>query len=285
VELHDHGHGLITVETVKAYYLPRLANVHEFQLDARWDYPTHRHVKTCDMVICVSGTVENQINGQTLSVGPGQMSIVHDDDVHAIGGRNLHFFNIDVLPSVMDLVADGMGIRDHYKSFSGKRPRRVFDLGEYRNSILWKIRQLMQHQYGPDASIYLRSLLADVMTVIALTETESEMQLIPWMQTACEHVELNVGIVKAGDLPEVCERSAAHVSRSFKRAFRKTPSQYVTDLRIERAATRLAASNDDISAICFDLGFGSLSYFYRLFRERKGMPPLKFRKANNPYYG
>ena len=61
-----------------------------------------------------------------------------------------------------------------------------------------------------------------------------------------------------------------------------TFTEYVLEQRVKDANRRLADPGRDertISAIAFDVGFGNLSYFNRVFRNRFGMTPSNARRA------
>ncbi len=70
--------------------------------------------------------------------------------------------------------------------------------------------------------------------------------------------------------------------RLFHRLVGMTPHQYVLHLKLGRAALRLLTSDDDISAIAFDEGFGDLSTFNRRFRTLLGKTPGQFRVSSWP---
>ncbi len=65
----------------------------------------------------------------------------------------------------------------------------------------------------------------------------------------------------------------------FKDEYGVTPSSYVNDLRFTEAKRLLEKSNDEIIDIAFAVGFGSLSAFYRFFKERANMSPAAYRKG------
>lgn len=69
-----------------------------------------------------------------------------------------------------------------------------------------------------------------------------------------------------------------HMSRSafckyFKKRTKKTFTQYVNNLRVDNAAKLLVESDLNVSQICFESGFNSLSYFNRQFKKYKGTSP------------
>jgi AraC-like DNA-binding protein len=64
----------------------------------------------------------------------------------------------------------------------------------------------------------------------------------------------------------------------YKKTTKKTFIETVTDYRINYAIQQLIYSDRPISDICFDNGFGDLSHFYKLFKRKMKLSPLKYRK-------
>ena len=64
----------------------------------------------------------------------------------------------------------------------------------------------------------------------------------------------------------------------FKRATRKTFIETVTEFRISYAMQQIVNTDHPVSHICFESGFGDVSYFYKTFRQRIKMSPLQYRK-------
>ncbi len=66
----------------------------------------------------------------------------------------------------------------------------------------------------------------------------------------------------------------------FKDEYGVTPSGYVSDLRYKEAKRLLEESDMEVIDIAYSVGFGSLSAFYKFFKERAGMSPAAFRKVS-----
>jgi len=64
----------------------------------------------------------------------------------------------------------------------------------------------------------------------------------------------------------------------YKKTTGKTFIETVTDYRINYAIQQLVHSEKSISDICFSNGFGDLSHFYKLFKRKMKLSPLKYRK-------
>ncbi len=64
----------------------------------------------------------------------------------------------------------------------------------------------------------------------------------------------------------------------FKNEYGQTPKAYIDSLRIKEAKRQLAQTDTNITDIALSVGFGSLSAFYRLFKEHTGTTPAAYRK-------
>lgn len=68
-------------------------------------------------------------------------------------------------------------------------------------------------------------------------------------------------------------------SRYFRRATRKRFIDYVTELKLSRAAGELARSDRPIVEIAFESGFSNLSNFNRQFQNSRKMTPRAYRNS------
>jgi AraC-like DNA-binding protein/quercetin dioxygenase-like cupin family protein len=66
--------------------------------------------------------------------------------------------------------------------------------------------------------------------------------------------------------------------RYFKKITRITFMDMVIQHRLDYATRQLIQTNDPISSICFDSGFGDISHFYKVFRSHMNVSPLHYRK-------
>ena len=74
--------------------------------------------------------------------------------------------------------------------------------------------------------------------------------------------------------------SKFHFARLFRQIYGKTPHRYVTDVRIKYAC-ELLSGEATVAAVCFAVGFDSITSFTSLFRRRAGMTPAAFRMATH----
>ena len=77
---------------------------------------------------------------------------------------------------------------------------------------------------------------------------------------------------------EIAGKSREHLCRSLKTYYNITPSELISDLRLEYSVNLLLTSNLSVADICYECGFGNMSWFYRCFSEKYGTTPVKYRK-------
>lgn len=113
--------------------------------------------------------------------------------------------------------------------------------------------------------------------VISATELHSQTRLKTMASYIHKNYAQHITLIQIAD--------SAHVSKSecircFKKNLDVTPIQYLTEYRLEAAEKILLSSDDMINTIAARCGFEDFSYFARLFKERYGSTPSKYRKEH-----
>jgi AraC-like DNA-binding protein len=81
------------------------------------------------------------------------------------------------------------------------------------------------------------------------------------------------------DLDEISQKaflSKFHFHRLFTRIYRRTPHQYLTRKRLDKAKD-LLAENKPVTEVCNEVGFESISSFSGLFKKEIGFAPQYYR--------
>jgi len=74
--------------------------------------------------------------------------------------------------------------------------------------------------------------------------------------------------------------SVSHFSSLFKKSTGLTYLNYVNQLRIQKAKELLLVPETKIYEVADQVGFVSLPYFNRVFKQLVGTTPLEFRKRH-----
>ena len=80
-----------------------------------------------------------------------------------------------------------------------------------------------------------------------------------------------------------CNISEVYFRKLFTKHFGTSPKQFIIDLRIQRAKQMLGEGSLSIFVISEKCGFSNPYHFCRLFKQRVGITPSEYRKANLIY--
>jgi len=109
----------------------------------------------------------------------------------------------------------------------------------------------------------------------------SYQELDPRIFRAIEIIEseLSGDCLLMKDISRRLRMSQNFFQRLFLREVKKTPKQFVNDLRIQRAANWLKHTDKNLDDIASELGFSDRYQFSKFFRKQTNSPPIAFRKA------
>lgn len=99
------------------------------------------------------------------------------------------------------------------------------------------------------------------------------------IEPAINYIEENYNQkIRISDLSRLINVCDDHFIRMFKEAASRTPTAYITDVRLHQALRLLSLNQYSISEISDRTGFSSIQYFSRIFKERMGLSPLEYAK-------
>ncbi len=75
--------------------------------------------------------------------------------------------------------------------------------------------------------------------------------------------------------------SRAQLHRKMKAVTNQAPGEFIRRYRLERAAQLLISKSGNVTEIAYSVGFGSLSYFTRSFKEHFHQSPSEYAAKNN----
>ena len=95
-------------------------------------------------------------------------------------------------------------------------------------------------------------------------------------------IDANLGNEQFGvtQLAEEMHMSRSTLYRKIKKTLHLSVSQYICQMRLNRAFSLLLQSSLTISDIAYDCGFHSVPYFSKCFHKWYGIPPHKVREGN-----
>ncbi|WP_260259469.1 helix-turn-helix domain-containing protein [Vibrio intestinalis] len=132
----------------------------------------------------------------------------------------------------------------------------------------------------------------DEHTIVEIEQGEDEESFVhagvyqdPWLEKleglVIEHFsDSDFGTSTAAKMMFVSERS---LQRRFKNATQRTFTDYLNEIRLDKACRRLLAG-EKVSDVAFECGFNDPSYFSQKFKHRFGVSPTQFVEGKDSNY-
>jgi AraC family cel operon transcriptional repressor len=228
-----------------------------------------------------AGMGTHHINGQKRRLQPGMLVLIRAADCH---GFNATPESALRMSNFAFRLQRWQQLRRRYWPHTPD-PFQLADSGQREWQLSEPLLDLLG-RYAEELRLGVKSaaatdrFLLNVMYVVAHAAAARSLAAAPvWLQKALESLEdpRHFADGTAG-LCRLTGRRQESVARTARRCLGKTPTELLNDARLRYAAKRLGESSADILDICMDCGFASLSHFYRLFRNRYGISPKKFRR-------
>ncbi|MFF0267831.1 AraC family transcriptional regulator [Kribbella sp. NPDC004536] len=231
------------------------------------DTELHTHADFHEFMGVVSGSGEHLLTTGVEELRAGDVVLVRPSDRHAVRGSapdGLEFINV-AFPSSL-----WQGFLDLTRT-----PRGRISVQRLQAIPIFE-QALDRFQTNPSTYDLLR-FWTDLLEL--LTPREPGAPGVPdWLAKACTAMRAEENL--RGGVPRLLELagvSPAHLSRTMRAAYGVTPTAFIVDLRLEHAASLLAATNMSIAGIATRCGFTSQSYFTRCFTTAHALTPTDFR--------
>lgn len=156
---------------------------------------------------------------------------------------------------------------------------------EDRLLSLWRNLILEKRGFGeqqPELTDYmLRSLCLVIDRIIDEQDSPQSHPFI--VQRIKAYIEEHAtGSLRLEELAEHVRLSVSRVSHLFKEHTGKTIIDYALEIRLSAAEERMKYSSMTLEQVAETCGFGSYSYFFRIFRRKHGMSPAAYRRTYAP---
>ncbi|MEK8128332.1 AraC family transcriptional regulator [Paenibacillus filicis] len=249
---------------------------------------THSH-DFYELFLVTKGRVCHVVNGQTERLDEGALVFIRPDDQHgfeAIQDEKVELLNINLRDELtLDIFAFlGPGFPSTTLLRAIMPPVRYISAEQSKALLhhcmdIWAIARTDQAQMNS----MTRGLLASLFTR-EFTERQdgaAHDKAPGWLRELHDHARKNeVFLSGVNALYQSAPFSPEHVARCWKKYYQVTPTHWINEQRLTYAADLIEHSDLEILDICFHCGFGSLSYFYRLFKERFSCTPIAYREKH-----
>ena len=129
---------------------------------------------------------------------------------------------------------------------------------------------------------FLSQKFKEEMVISSSTSGQNDLRIKKMLEYIHENFGRNISVE---DMAEVIHVSKSECFRSFQNIVGKAPAEYLIQYRLTQASRMLAETDMSIAEVGMAAGFQSPSYFGKMFRDRQGISPGKYRKLHRQREG
>ncbi len=265
---------------------PSDAILHSIINELNFKVPLHRHTYY-EIFLLFSGEIYHEVNGEIVDIPTNSMLFIRPEDMHRYyqkGDLSCGLIRLWISPHIFDTLRDFLGNSPGLGRLLGDKLPPTMSVSALRMQSFLERFEALFSLTPAEESRRISSLKLILMEIALLfsgyISQRERSSLPPWIEDLCNKMSLKDNFTQGIDrLFELSHTSREHISRSFKKYLAVTPTEYIKQLRLNYAVNQLANTNRKVVDICFDSGFGNMSYFYKCFFECYGMTPAAYRAS------
>ena len=256
--------------------------------------PPHFH-RYCEILYGIDCDMEVWIDDVLENFKSGDICFVYSDETHYIYSEKEQnqYYVIKFSPEILSY--DGMMLSEMKYLFPmlGKNGgfRHIISKSEIGEYDVEELFENAADEWEAERAGYEFAVRGDILRLFSVIlrewEESSENQLPTIVNdekamavyTAVAYMNEHYDDVNERQLSELLHMSYHHFSRTFKKVTGRTFSQFLTDVRLDRAKKLLLTTTDCVTDIALKTGFSSSSHMISCFKKKTGMTPKMYQKS------
>lgn len=272
-------------------------------LEAKWhiDFPEEyrcRFINSCtekkvlhshdyyEIFLTLTDDIIHIINGKTQTLQKGSLVFIRPNDVHLYTNddnpyRFINFaFSKNLAESLFHYIGEDLPIEKMLDY--PKPPTIILTNSECKKTVnLFQSINFVPSDNHLEKRLQCKAILTTLFTKyfsrFSFDKSENDIPL--WLSHTCEQMKsvknFQNGIPAMVDLSG---KTYEHLSRSMKKYFNMTVTEYINSLRLNYAANLLINTDYSLTDIYLDCGFNNQAYFSSSFKRIYGVTPSAYRK-------
>lgn len=250
----------------------------------------HAHRKNYQLIYCQKGKGIITVGQTDFPVVPGHGYLIQPKQLHAITPHGmLRLSEVKFAVSCEDFAASLSQLPTEFEVDDSTSLRLAL-----KDAIREGLTDSIYSREATDAALYLFLIrLLRKNNITAACEPwsnfyyDTKKRHVPVAQSMqdadfallLDYIENNLSEqITLDSLAETVHFEKSHLAARFKEQWGISPIRYVNYLRIEQAKLLLATSDQSVTEIAKAVGFASIHYFSRYFKEKEGVTPVEYRQ-------
>lgn len=255
--------------------------------DARYEMSSHWHSEI-EIIRVLDGVLNMRLNNNTYRVKKGDIVFVNSEIVHSAVPEACIYecidFHLDFLPAsdsgsryfIDSLINHEYFITEYCAEVQSEyitAANALFECMKRKSSgYKFKVVGALYNLFGTIIDLHLYSQVSGASSMSADKN-------VPKLKNVLYFIRNNYDSqITLSDMAEAAAMSPKYFCYFFKDMTSKSPIEYLTGYRIEKASRKLLNSDLSVTDIAFSCGFNDLSYFIKTFKAIKGVTPNRYRK-------
>lgn len=274
----EHDNTVVLVD----YNNSRMLKTYETSFHWWNSEPTSRHCHNFyEFFIVTDGTVNHEINHECLELRKGTLQLIRPKDRHRIStlGRSVHM-NLSLTPRKFRQMCDALCI-DMEELLGSAKLQASLSVDELDFFIKRaEMISLLNFNRDDNSRVIVCELLFQAISIIYKAGIFARFDYPEWFTQVLERIHSPEYCgCSADDIYRLAGFTAPVVIECFRKYTGQTVSEYLRSVKMKHACEILKNSDMPIVELSNLLGYGSLSHFNRIFKERTGLTPAAYRRA------
>ena len=227
-------------------------------------FPAHSH-NYVEMIYMCQGSTVHTINGDRIELKTGELLILNQNAVQEIepAGRDDIAVNFLILPEFFDQTLRMIGAEEN-------------QLKDFIENLVWT---LLHHQSNKRSinQITMGLLFLQLMNYTERVQVGEQYFEQEMLLGVYRYIEEHYREGSLSELAEELHYDFYTLSRMIRRLTGKNYTELVQNKRLTQAAYLLETTGLSVADIGERVGYENMSYFHRIFKERYGISPKKYR--------
>lgn len=243
----------------------------------------HQHTDDYQIQLVYGGSASIGVDDTRFVINSGDIVFLRKDCRHVfnvISPEGMKTLEIKFMTDDPDLIAQF----DNIDTLFQDRDRQIFNI--FSHIVLEGQRKVLAYKMMSNAllleSLVLMSRICSDRSVVAFDSTtvRPDMpagKLSPVIESANEYIYRNINRnFSLKELADGCGYNQDYLYRTIKKELGMSAVQYVNHLRFEQAKRLIQHTELSLSEISWNLGFESLQYFSRFFKQHAKVSPSEY---------
>ena len=267
---------------------------HHFSDGEKTQLHTHDYI---ELVYIMDGRFSQRILGSDISFSKGDLCLIDKNCIHQdyllSEPASILFLGIsnDMFSEIMEENVTAQKITSFLQSALLKQkdvqqylhfkpqPQAVAELEE---CLFWLLKEL--YEGGVGSHHICKGLLLRIFAIIStkydFSLSKDQRKTMNWLifEEISAYIRKNYADIRIQDLTDAFHFQEDYFNRLIKAKTGLTYSAFLQQIRLEKAEQLLISSRKSVEEIAAAVGYRNKGYFYKIFQEKYGVTPSKYRK-------